>query len=385
MRLLFLAFAFVAFTAQAQYYPDATWQHKTPTEAGFDEKKLREAIDFAIASESKSPRNWTENHYRTFGREPHGTLIGPVKDRGEMTGLVIHRGYIVAEWGEPSRIDMTHSVTKSLLSTVVGVAHDRGLIRTLDDPVHPYVPPVLRYPSNELIQPFDTPHNRLITWDHLLRQTSDFEGTLWGKPDWADRPRGNPSEWTTRPRNKPGTTYKYNDVRVNALAFAALAVWRKPLPQVLKENVMDPIGASNTWRWYGYESSWVVVDGAAVQSVSGGGHWGGGVFINAYDMGRFGLLTLRKGKWKERQLVSSQWIEWSLTPTPVEPGYGFMNFYLNGDGKLLPSAPRTAYGHVGNGVNFIYVDPENDIVAVLRWIEDPAVDGFVKRLIAALR
>ena len=70
----------------------------------------------------------------------------------------------------------------------------------------------------------------------MLRQTSDWEGTLWGKPDWADRPCDKPDEWITRPRNKPGTVYKYNDMRVNVLALAALNVWRRPLPQVLKEN-----------------------------------------------------------------------------------------------------------------------------------------------------
>ena len=126
---------------------------------------------------------------------------------------------------------------------------------------------------------FDSEHNQKITWDHLLRQTSDWQGTLWGKPDWADRPEGEASTWMTRTRNEPGSVYKYNDVRVNLLAFAALQVWRRPLPQVLRELVMDPIGASNTWRWHGYENSWVNVDGVMVQSVSGGGHWGGGMFI----------------------------------------------------------------------------------------------------------
>ena len=98
-------------------------------------------------------------------------------------------------------------------------------------------------------------------------------------------------------------------MRTNALALAALNVWRRPLPQVLKENVLDPIGASNTWRWFGYENSWIVLDGLAVQSVTGGGHWGGGMFINAYDIARFGYLTLNRGRWKERQLVSESWIE----------------------------------------------------------------------------
>ncbi len=147
---------------------------------------------------------------------------------------------------------------------------------------------------------------------------------------------------------------------------------------------MDPIGASNTWRWFGYENSWIVLDGQAVQSVSGGGHWGGGMFINAYDMARFGLLTLRHGRWKDRQLLSDKWVDMALTPTPVEPGYGFMNWFNNRDGKAWPSAPRSAFAHIGAGTNIIYVDPEHDLVAVVRWIEGKQVDGFLQRLIASL-
>jgi CubicO group peptidase (beta-lactamase class C family) len=404
LPLLALIAALIPFQAAAQpkqksavYYPDAAWQRKAPAESGINPQLLKAAIDHATASETTNPRDLTLNHYRTFGREPFGYAIGPIKDRGDQTGIVIHKGYIVAEWGEPLRVDMTHSVTKSMLSSVIGVAFDRGMIKSLDDTVREYVPPIQLYdPSRagnksdklgngDLYYPFETPHNRTITWNHMLRQVSDWEGTLWGKPDWADRPEKNPQEWLTRPRNKPGTVYKYNDVRVNALALAALNVWRRPLPQVLKENIMDPIGASNTWRWFGYENSWIVLDGQPVQSSTGGGHWGGGMFINAYDMARFGYLTLHRGRWKDRQLISERWVEWALTPTPAQPGYGFMNWYNNRDRKLLPSAPASAFMHIGNGTNAIYVDPENDIVAVLRWIDRPAIDEVVKRLIAAVR
>jgi CubicO group peptidase (beta-lactamase class C family) len=378
------------------HFPDAEWQRTTPVEAGIDARLLQQAIDHAIAAEAKNPRDLVLNHYQTFGREPFGDLIGPVKERGDQTGVVVHKGRIVAEWGEPLRVDMTHSITKSMLSSVVGLAYDRGLIRSIDDTIAPYMPPIQPYrpapvgnkadriSGSDLLFPFETPHNRTITWNHMLRQVSDWEGTLWGKPDWADRPEEKQEEWTTRARRKPGSVYQYNDVRTNALALAALNVWRRPLPQVLKEHVMDPIGASNTWRWFGYESSWIVLDGANVQSVTGGGHWGGGVFINAYDLARFGLLTLNRGRWKERQLLSEQWIDWALTPTPVEPTYGFMNWYNNKGRKFMPSAPESAFGHQGNGTNFVYVDPENDVVAVLRWIDRPAIDGFVKRLVAAI-
>jgi CubicO group peptidase (beta-lactamase class C family) len=382
---------------QSRYFPDAVWQRRTPAEAGIDGACLQAAIDHAIAGEAKNPRDLAVNHYQTFGREPFGYAIGPIKERGDQTGIVVHKGYIVAEWGEPARVDMTHSITKSMLSMVVGLAHDRGLIRSVDDTVREYVAPIQLYSpapagnksdrmgGSDLLYLFETPHNRTITWNHMLRQVSDWEGTLWGKPDWADRPSENAAEWGQRPRNKPGTVYQYSDVRTNALALAALNVWRLPLPQVLKENVLDPIGGSSAWRWFGYENSWIVLDGLAVQSVTGGGHWGGGVFINAWDMARFGYLTLNRGRWKERQLISESWIERALTPTPVEPHYGFMNFYVNKDRTFMPSAPASAFAHQGNGTNFVYVDPENDLVAVLRWIDKPQIDGFVKRLLEAVR
>jgi CubicO group peptidase (beta-lactamase class C family) len=160
--------------------------------------------------------------------------------------------------------------------------------------------------------------------------------------------------------------YNYNDVRTNVLALATLNVWRRPLPQVLKETIMDPIGASNSWRWFGYENSWVVLDGSLMQSVTGGGHWGGGMYINAYDMARFGYLTLRRGKWKDRQVLSEQWIDQARTPTGPEPIYGYMNWFLNTDRKRWPSAPATAFAHSGNGTNLVYVDPEHDLVAAVR-------------------
>jgi CubicO group peptidase (beta-lactamase class C family) len=380
----------------ATYFPDTIWQRRAPAASGIHPDLLKQAIDFAVTAETKAPRDLVQNHYQTFGREPFGDAIGPIRERGDPTGIIIHRGGIVAEWGEPLRVDMTHSVTKSFLSSVVGIAVERGMIRSVDDAVRDYVAPIQLYapPSianksdrldtPDLLLPFESPHNRSITWDDLLRQTSDWEGTLWGKPDWADRPSDNPAEWRTLPRNRPGTVYKYNDVRTNVLALAALNVWRRPLPQVLKEYIMDPIGASSTWRWFGYENSWIVLDGSPVQSVTGGGHWGGGMYINAYDMARFGYLTLRRGKWKDRQLLSEQWIDRARTPTGPEPIYGYMNWFLNTDRKRWPSAPATAFAHVGNGTNMVYVDPEHDLVAVVRWIDPEAIDGFLKRLLAAI-
>ena len=89
-----------------------------------------------------------------------------------------------------TRADITNSVTKTFLTTVVGLAWQRGLIQDVNDYARDYMPPH--------VDLFESPHNQKIKWDHLLRQTSDWQGTLWGKPDWADRPVGEtPDDWRT--------------------------------------------------------------------------------------------------------------------------------------------------------------------------------------------
>lgn len=382
----------------APYVPPAgAWERRSPSAMGMDSVKLADAIAYAIEKESKTPRDLELNHYQSFGREPFGAAIGPLAPRGGATGVILRKGYVVATWGDPNAVEITNSVTKSFLSTVVGLAFDAGRIRSVDDTVSQVMPPILRaYPNGtglgadwpgdaKWLRPFDSPHNTRLTWDHLLRQVSDWEGTLWGKPEWADRPAQQVNTWTTRPRVEPGSVYEYNDTRVNVLALAALQVWRQPLPDILRDKIMEPIGASNTWRWYGYDNSWIVLDGRMVQSVSGGGHWGGGMMINAWDMARFGLLTQRRGVWGGTQLLSEAWVTKSLTPTPAQPTYGYMNWFVNTDRKYVPAAPPQAFVHVGAGNNIIYVDPVNDVVAVVRWIDSNAsVNGFVERLLAAM-
>ena len=339
--------------------------------------KLNLAIQFAIKSESTGSRNLEEYIKATLTKEPHGEIIGPTKHRGDMTGIIIKDGYIVSEWGEVDRVDMTFSISKTYLSTTVGLAYDKGYIRDVNDRVGTYMS----------TDHFISVHNCKITWDHLLRQTSHWRGTLWDKPDWADRP---PKDipWTELQKqtlHEPGTFWKYNDVRVNLLALSALHVWRKPLPQVLKKYIMDPIGASNTWRWHGYKNSWVLLDGQMMQSVSGGGHWGGGMWISAMDHARFGYLFLQNGKWNGEQLISEKWIEMAKTPTDIRKGYGYMNWFLNankdGTKKSIPSAPAGAVTFRGAGSNIIYIDWENNLVAVVRWIDGKHFNEFIERLL----
>jgi len=373
--------------APARYFPPrGDWQRREPAAVGMDKAKLAEAIAYHEANQNPNTKDLAADIVNTFRNEaPYNNLIGPTQERTGANGIVIRRGAIVAEWGDTARADMTFSVTKSFLSTVVGLAYDRGLIRSIHDRVAPYMPAG--------VDLFASEHNSAITWNHLLRQTSDWSGTLWSKPDWADRPpRGVAvEEWPKRALNEPGTVYKYNDTRVNVLALATLYVMKRPLPEILKQQVMDPIGASNTWHWEAYDNAWVTIDGRKMPSVTGGGHFGGGMFISAWDMARFGYLFLSNGRWAGRQVISQAWIDLARTPGHVNAQYGFMNWFLNTptrrtDGTWtapVPSAPRSAVTFQGNGANVIYIDWDNDLVVVVRWVSG-SLDGFFSRVLAAI-
>jgi CubicO group peptidase (beta-lactamase class C family) len=310
---------------------------------------------------------------------PWNEALGPMRPRGGPNGVVLHRGQVVAQWGDPTRIDATFSVAKSYLSILAGLAWDRGMLRDLDEPVRRTVDD----------GGFDPPHNDAITWRHLLTQTSEWEGELFGKPDLIDRNRsigGRPSKapkGTHRDLQPPGTFWEYNDVRVNRLALALLRLWRRPLPDLFRELVMTPIGASTDWEWHGYRNSWVEVGGSRMQSVSGGSHWGGGVFIHAFDQARIGLLMLRSGVWDGQRILSEDWIARMREPCPLFAQYGLL-WWLNTGRRLFPSASEGSYFALGAGGNLTWIDPENDIVAVLRWVDPAAQDGFIAAVMRAL-
>ena len=143
---------------------------------------------------------------------------------------------------------------------------------------------------------------------------------------------------------------------------------------------MDPIGASSTWEWHGYETSWVEESGQTVQSVSGGTHWGGGLWITSYDHARFGLLFQRRGRWNDRQLLSEQWIDHSLTPCPIKPEYGFL-WWLNHQHDMSDLACLDSFAARGAGGNIVFVEPEREIVIVLRWCGN--ANAVIDRILAS--
>lgn len=361
--------------------PGDAWERADPAASGFDPAGLQTAVDYAWTHETNWSRDigeMLEKGY--FERAPWNEALGPTAPRGGPNGLILRGGKIVAEWGDTARPDMTFSVAKSYLSLCAGLAHDAGLLPDFEQPV------------GALVKDggFEPPHNNRIVWRHLLQQTSEWEGSMWDKPDLVDRNRDLAIEGTPASRKgehrdlqAPGDYWEYNDVRVNRLALSLLRIWRRPLPEVLNEKLMTPIGASATWRWRGYRNSWVDVDGQQMESVPGGAHWGGGLFISSRDHARIALLMARRGVWGGQRLLSESYIQAALAPCPIQPTYGFL-WWLNTGRAFQPAAPDTSFFAIGAGQSVLWIDPALDLVAVVRWIGKNDLNGFIAAVLKAL-
>ena len=103
-----------------------------------------------------------------------------------------------------------------------------------------------------------------------------------------------------------------------------MKLFGKPLPDILKKEIMEPLGASESWRWEGYRNSFVEINGRSLHSVPVGTHWGGGLFISSLDHVLMGLLILREGEWKGKQILSNKYIKIMKNPCPKNPKYGFL-------------------------------------------------------------
>src|SRR5260370_7805112 len=107
-----------------------------------DGGRLDDAVKHAIASENPGTKELTLYLATTMGAtEPFDTPIGPVKVRGAANGIILRHGYIVAEWGDPKRVDMTFSVTKTFLPTVVGLPCHPALLHASNDSPADSLPP----------------------------------------------------------------------------------------------------------------------------------------------------------------------------------------------------------------------------------------------------
>jgi CubicO group peptidase (beta-lactamase class C family) len=343
---------------------------------------IRQAAHFAIEHEtawSREPGDAWGIHHQDPA--PWNRLLGPVHARGPVSGTILVNGTRIHSWGEPERPDLTFSIAKTYLALLAGVAHDQALLPDVTEPVRIRVRGI----------GFDSGRNAEVTWEQLLQQTSEWEGECSGVPDRVDRyrslqflrasPAGKKGD--ARPLQKPGAYWEYNDVRVNQLALALLHLFKRPLPDVFRSRIMQPIGASDRWRWEGYDNAWVEIEGRRMQSVPGGTHWGAGVSIGSHDQALVGQLLLDEGTALGKRVLSPQWIRRMLTPCDIAPFYGYLT-WLNRERRMFPSLPASSYFAIGAGSSYTWVEPERRIVAVVRWIDSQYAEEFFAQILRAV-
>lgn len=371
---------------------------------------LNQAVEFSIQHEinwshdpSLDPTGYGVHH---SDPAPWNKLKGPVHKRGAVSGVIYRGGQLLKSWGDTERADQTFSVAKSYLALLCGKAIELGLIHHLDD----YVDATLKANAVSSDEGFSDAHNSLITWRHLLSQTSEWQGISFGIPDQVEHNRhvvldpkpilGKKGE--ARTIHPPGTYWEYNDVRINQLSRALLHLYRKPLGEVFKELFLNPLGSSGNFAWEGYEDSWVevvtahhtpITTGISSQrvqkicSVPGGSHWGGGVRIGTLDQARIALMMLNRGHIHKGDtasaLINASWIDEMQTPCPIAPFYGLLT-WLNPGRKTFPGASEDAYFMFGAGGNYVWIDKSLDAVIVVRWIDPAHFPEFTIRVAKAL-
>ncbi|MGE4428259.1 MAG: serine hydrolase domain-containing protein [Solirubrobacteraceae bacterium] len=389
-----------------------------PEDVGVDPAALDRAVALAVADEPDLPRDMRAWLATTLASEPWPHIMGPVRDRAEPSGVAIVGGRTIARWGRPEEPDMAFSIAKSALALVAGVARRDGRLTDLDRPA------VLDVPLEALggtvpaggrpgivgpdrfggrggtlpggVAPDGPEHDahraaaRRITWRHLLTQSSDWRGSLYDVPWWADPQGRQPPD---EPVHGPGARYAYNDIRTNLCSLALTHLNGASGLEVLRDRVLVPIGGAPDVRWHGLDGMrTTLTDGRTVDVVTGGSHWGGGLWTTATDLARLGLLVLADGHWGGERILDPAWCRAMVSPSVLRPAYGLM-WWRNPAAGLahavpgVPGAPPVGavadhqahypgssvrgFAAHGTGDQVVWCDPDRDLVVVLRWSAAP--------------
>ncbi len=304
--------------AAEHVYPGDNWPTASPNDVGLDATQLHKARDYALT--------------------------------GGGSGIITRHGKVALTWGDPNRRYGLKSTTKSIGVTALGLAIKDGHIQ-LDDLALKHHPTLATPPkSNQSTGWIDK-----ITIQHLATQTAGFE-----------KPGG---------YNKlvygPGTKWHYSDAGPNWLAECVTLKYKRDLNDVMFERVFTPIGVTKndlTWRRNSYRDARI----AGVMRRE----FGSGISANVDAMARIGYLYLRRGKWRDKQIIDASFVDVARRPIKSVVGlpevdaknhgnasdhYGLL-WWNNADGTL-PGVPRDAYWSWGLYDSLIVVIPSLDIVA----------------------
>ena len=106
--------------------------------------------------------------------------------------------------------------------------------------------------------------------------------------------------------------------------------------------------------------------------------------ISAEDQVLIGQMLLNKGLAADgKRVLSEEWIRMMQEPCPLAPYYGFL-IWLNHERKMFPSLPASSYFAVGAGSSFTWIEPEREMVVVVRWLDSAHANDFFALVLEAV-
>lgn len=295
-------------------FPGKTWQRiASPEKLGWSPAKLQDARAYAATIQTAAV-------------------------------MVVTDGRVLDEWGETARRFNVHSIRKSFLSALYGIHVHEGRINpalTMKD---------LGIDDNE---PSLTEAEKQATVHDLLKARSGiYHPALY---ETASMKAARPARFS----HAPGTFWYYNNWDFNALGTIFERLTKTNIFHEFKARIADPIGMQD----YRVEDGSYVTGPDSVYPAYP-------FRMTARDMARFGLLFLRNGLWKGRQIVPPAWVKESTTSysdAGASGGYGYL-WWVAVNGRHLPGVelPDGSYSARGAGGHYILVIPAYDLVIVHR-------------------
>jgi CubicO group peptidase (beta-lactamase class C family) len=279
--------------------------------------------------------------------------------------LVAHGGKLVFEryfrgsdeiYGRPvgkvtfdaDTLNNVKSVSKSVASLAVGIAIDRGLTRSINEPIFSFFPELsdLRSPEKDRIQLLHVLTMSMgLGWVEAIpsNEGNNDEGRMHMASDPCRYVLGLP---VTAPA---GQEFFYNTGALTLMSAIVRKATGRPLDEFARETLFEPLGITRV-EWNRYK---------------GDSDAGGGLRLRPRDMAKLGQLVLAGGRWNDRQIVSREWIETSTAPklkATDNQSYGYL-WWL---GRSLLNGREVRWvGALGRGGQSIRIVPELDLVVVV--------------------
>lgn len=278
------------------------------------------------------------------------------------------------EWNDYKQSDCTHvmSVTKSIVSLLVGIALDQGFIKSIDDKVLDYFPDYKVKRGEKTI--YD------VTIRHLLTMKAPYKckGDPWTKVCTS-------ANWTVSSLDflggRKGITneFKYQTVCLHILTGILSKVTGMTTVDYANQVLFEPIGVKKHYNYCAKSAEEHIAftrgktpkDKVWFCDPQGIGTAGYGLCLSAEDMAKIGLLCLNKGEFSGKQIVSSKWIDTISTPT-YTAGREFRNM-MYGYLWWVIKEDKSIYAAIGNSGNVIYVDQKNKVVIAVTSYFKPTV------------